>query len=138
MSEDKRKYLRFDCTLPAEIINLEPGQELFKGAKIDDFSREGIKIILEFDVHPDTELDLNFRLPDSEKNVPVKAKVIWSTPKKMISMYTSRIIVSKLKKMEKRNILAKRNSVTIRRMTNIFVPKTKRLIFIINSKQKNG
>ncbi|MBU1338833.1 MAG: PilZ domain-containing protein, partial [Acidobacteria bacterium] len=71
MSEDKRKYLRFDCTLPAEIINLEPGQELFKGAKIDDFSREGIKIILEFDVHPDTELDLNFRLPDSEKNVPV-------------------------------------------------------------------
>ncbi|MBU4254979.1 MAG: PilZ domain-containing protein [Acidobacteria bacterium] len=81
MSEDKRKYLRFDCTLPAEIINLEPGQELFKGAKIDDFSREGIKIILEFDVHPDTELDLNFRLPDSEKNVPVKAKVIWSRAK---------------------------------------------------------
>jgi hypothetical protein len=78
MSEDKRKYLRFNCTLPAEIINLEPGQDLFKGAKIDDFSREGIKIILNFDVHPDAEVDLNFRLPDSENSVPVKAKVIWS------------------------------------------------------------
>ena len=81
MSEDKRKYLRFECTLPAEIINLEPGQDLFKGAKIDDFSREGIRIVLDFDVHHDSELDLNFRLPDSEECVPVKAKVIWSRSK---------------------------------------------------------
>jgi len=81
MDNEKRKFLRFECTLPAEIIKLEPEKHIIGVAKIDDFSREGIKLSLSFNLKSGTNLDLSLRLPKSKEIASIKGEVTWSQSK---------------------------------------------------------
>ncbi len=81
MNKEKRRFLRFGCTLPAEIIKLEPKKRIVGEAKIDDFSREGIKLILSFNLKPGTNMDLSLRLPKSKEIASITGEVIWSQSK---------------------------------------------------------
>ena len=78
MKKEQRKYLRFGCTLPAEIVQLEPEKNLVGEVKIDDFSREGIKLILTFNLKPGSNIDLTLRLPESKETASVSGEVMWS------------------------------------------------------------
>ena len=81
MNKEKRKFLRFECTLPAEIIMLEPKKHIVGEAKIDDFSREGIKLTLSFNLEPGTNMNLSLRLPKSKKIASITGEVTWSQSK---------------------------------------------------------
>lgn len=78
MTKDKRKYLRFQCTLPADIIQLEPDKRFVSEAKIDEFSREGIRLVLTLNLKPGSILDLSMRLPNTEETASLSGEVIWS------------------------------------------------------------
>jgi hypothetical protein len=78
MSEDKRKYLRFHCVLPAEIIKLENKKQLINEVKIDDFSREGIRVVLSFNLKPGSDVELNLQHPHKKTNTPVVGEIMWS------------------------------------------------------------
>ena len=81
MDNEKRKFLRFECTLPAEIITFDLVKPIIGVAKIDDFSREGIKLSLSFNLKPGTNMDLSLRLPKSKEIASIKGEVTWSQSK---------------------------------------------------------
>jgi hypothetical protein len=81
MNKEKRRFLRFGCTLPAEIIKLEPEKCIVGEANIDDFSREGIKLTLSFNLKPGTNMDLSIRFPKSKEIASITGEVIWSQRK---------------------------------------------------------
>jgi len=77
---DQRKFLRFECLLPAEVVRVEGCDEATGKAVVNDFSREGLRLVLNLDVGivPGTRLDLQCTLPGGEGAVPATGEVIWS------------------------------------------------------------
>lgn len=80
MGHDQRKYLRFECLLPAEVIKVGEQSGLTEKARIDDFSRGGLKLILnlEFNFVPGSKIELKCSLPEKTEAVPAQAEVVWS------------------------------------------------------------
>ena len=80
MDTEKRKYLRFECTLPAEVTRIEEQNGLVEKARIDDFSREGMKMVLnvEFNFTPGSVIELQCALPGKQATASVSAEVVWS------------------------------------------------------------
>ena len=78
MTEDKRKYIRFGCLLPAEIEDVEEGTPLINEARIDDFSREGVRLKLSLNTKPGSTVMLNVRHPNSGETVRIQAEIVWS------------------------------------------------------------
>jgi hypothetical protein len=83
MTDEKRKYLRFECLVPVDEIHVQglngsPGK-----VAVDNISREGVRIVMDVDVAFNPGLDLDFTLSRPEKKNPIaiRAKVIWSRPK---------------------------------------------------------
>jgi c-di-GMP-binding flagellar brake protein YcgR len=66
--------------LPAEIIKIEERDGLTEKARIDDFSRGGLKLVLNLDFNfvPGAKIELKCSLPDKADTAPAKAEVIWS------------------------------------------------------------
>ncbi len=80
MDNEQRKFLRFECMLPAEVIKVEEQNGLAEKARIDDFSRGGLKLVLNLDFNfvPGSKIELLCSLPDKPDAAPAKAEVIWS------------------------------------------------------------
>jgi len=80
MENDQRKFLRFECMLPAEVIKVEEQNGLAEKARIDDFSRGGLKLVLNLDFNfvPGSKIDLLCSLPDKADEVQANAEVVWS------------------------------------------------------------
>lgn len=83
MEEDKRKYLRFECLIPIDLVEVDdPGSQL-KEAVIDNVSREGIRLV--FDIgHAFREgdtLSVQISKPDEEQSLTqVTGEVVWARP----------------------------------------------------------
>jgi len=77
---DKRKFLRFKCLLPAEVVRVEGGSGAGGKAVVDDFSREGLRLVLNLDVDivPGARLDLQCTLPGGGGTVQAAGEVVWS------------------------------------------------------------
>ena len=80
MTTEKRKYMRFECTLPAEVTKIEEQAGPVGEAKIDEFSREGMRMVLnvEFSLKPGSTIELQCPLPGRQAAASVSAEVIWS------------------------------------------------------------
>jgi c-di-GMP-binding flagellar brake protein YcgR len=80
VDKDQRKYLRFECLLPAEVVGVEEHSGMTEKALIDDFSRGGLKLVLnlDFDFLPGSKIELKCSLPEKTETAPAKAEVIWS------------------------------------------------------------
>jgi c-di-GMP-binding flagellar brake protein YcgR len=80
MGTEKRKYLRFECTLPAKVTRVEEQNGLEEKAQVDDFSREGLRMVMnvEFNFAPGSVLELQCSLPGKQATAWVSAEVIWS------------------------------------------------------------
>jgi len=80
MDTEKRKYLRFECMLPADVTRVEEQSGLREKARIDDFSREGLRLVLNegFDFAPGSVLELQCSLPGKQATALASAEVIWS------------------------------------------------------------
>lgn len=80
MDKEQRKFLRFECMLPAELIKVEEQNGLAEKARIDDFSRGGLKLVLNLDFNfvPGSKIELKCSLPDQPDPAPARAEVVWS------------------------------------------------------------
>lgn len=83
MSEDNRKYLRFECLVPVENIKFEEGDAPTKAAALDNVSRDGLHIILDLDfsLSPGHDVDFDVEIPDKKVDSKVSGEVIWTRPK---------------------------------------------------------
>ncbi len=96
MEEEKRKFLRFECLIPVEISM--PGRtHMLERAAIHDFSTEGLKLAINFDLKPGTPMEININLPEKNLLATVSAEIAWarSTEDKME-------VGLKIKKMDKK------------------------------------
>jgi hypothetical protein len=80
MDDDQRKYLRFECMLPAEIVKIGDEDGLSEKARIEDFSRGGLKLVLNLDFNfvPGAKIELKCPLPGKTEAAPARVEVIWS------------------------------------------------------------
>ncbi|HEX2695857.1 MAG TPA: PilZ domain-containing protein [Acidobacteriota bacterium] len=80
MENDQRKFLRFECMLPAEIIKVEEQDGRAEKARIDDFSRGGLKLVLNLDFNfiPGSKIELKCSLPDKADAAQARAETVWS------------------------------------------------------------
>lgn len=77
MGEEKRKYLRFECLLPTELIKLDGKDGISKRIIAQDFSREGLKLSINFNLNPGSKIDLKIYLPEKKLSTSVSGEVVW-------------------------------------------------------------
>ena len=78
MSEEQRKYIRFGCLLPAQVVKVEENTDIISEAKIDDFSREGIRLKMNFNLKLGSTVQLNIQHPTTDESIPVQAEIVWN------------------------------------------------------------
>lgn len=78
MSEEQRKYIRFGCLLPAQVVKVEENKDIISEAKIDDFSREGIRLKMNFNLKLGSTVQLNIQHPTTDESIPVQAEIVWN------------------------------------------------------------
>jgi len=80
MDNEKRKFRRFECLLPADVTKVEHLAGLSEKGQIEDFSREGLKLVLslDFDFVPGSMIEMNFSSPGKETAESVSGEVVWS------------------------------------------------------------
>ena len=79
MNEERRRYLRFECVFPAEIVKFGTYFNFSERAAVLDFSREGLKLIIDYiylNSCPNLEIKLN--IPEINLSTSILAKVCWS------------------------------------------------------------
>jgi len=83
MSEDKRKYLRFECLVPVEDIKIADADMRAKAASLVDVSRDGLHIVVDMDygLTPGTKVDFDLNIPDKRSDSRVSGEVMWARPK---------------------------------------------------------
>lgn len=78
MSEEKRKYIRFGCLLPAEVTRVEDTAHIIKDTNVNDFSREGIRVKMSLNLKTGSVVQLNIKNPKTSEAIPVEAEIVWS------------------------------------------------------------
>ena len=78
MPKEKRKFLRFKCLLPAELVGLQGKEHLEAKASASDFSIEGMKLSIDFvNLKPGSNLDLKLYSPETQEFNSLKGEVTW-------------------------------------------------------------
>lgn len=78
MGEERRKCLRFGCSIPTEVIEVEGEHKLVQGAEVLDFSRDGLKLIVNFIApEPGSNMALKLFLPEKQYVASVIGEIIW-------------------------------------------------------------
>ncbi len=77
--EEKRKFLRFECSIPSEVISIEGRRHFVDKTAVLDFSREGLKLCIDFMApKPGTSTHLKLYIPEKQMVAPLFGKVTWS------------------------------------------------------------
>ncbi len=77
MGKEKRKYLRFECLLPVELVKVDGKNHIKRNITAHDFSREGIKLSINFDIEMGSNMEVNLHIPEKEISVPVSGEIVW-------------------------------------------------------------
>ncbi|HEC69300.1 MAG TPA: PilZ domain-containing protein [Candidatus Omnitrophica bacterium] len=76
--EERRKFIRFDIPLKAEVVIKANIDSLQEGVT-KDFSREGLRLILHnFSLGEEADIKLKIYIPGRKEPVEVKGQVAWS------------------------------------------------------------
>ena len=75
MGNEKRKFLRFECLLPVELVKVDGKDHITKKITAHDFSREGIKLSISFDFEMGTNMEVNLHIPEKNLSVPVTGEI---------------------------------------------------------------
>jgi len=79
MTEERRKFLRFYCSIPSEVMTLEGKSCLVSGATVSDFSSEGLKLSVNFvDPHPGSITEVMLYIPNKQIITSLTGEVVWS------------------------------------------------------------
>ena len=83
MAKEKRKYFRFDCPVPVNLIQIEGGKRVVKKAMLDEISREGLKLTFSFDLdlRPGSEVNFKLNIPEKRLTSKLLGEIVWSKPK---------------------------------------------------------
>lgn len=83
MSEDKRKFIRFECVIPIELVEIEGATSAEAEALIEDISREGLRLVLDLglDLGPGRDLCFQMYNPELKKTCLVTGEIIWAKSK---------------------------------------------------------
>jgi len=78
MTEEKRKFTRYQCLFPAEILKAEKKDKLIERMSVHDFSRGGLKLVVKFvNLDLGSDIDLKLYVPGKELNATLKAEIAW-------------------------------------------------------------
>lgn len=98
MPKEKRKFLRFECLLPVDLIKPKNKQNLIERLTARDFSVEGLKLCINFkNLEPGSSLDLKLYCPEKKLFASLSGEVTWS---KWIN--NRQEVGLKIKKMDKK------------------------------------
>ena len=78
MNEEKREFLRFECLLPAEVIKIEGKDNLVERVTAHDFSREGLKLTISFNLNPGSNMELKLFLPEKRISSNLSGEISWT------------------------------------------------------------
>ncbi len=80
MGEDKRKYLRFECLLPVEMVEVQGKPAIGIKGKIGNVSREGLGLIFNLGLNFEPGALIGFKMynPETRKECQVKGEIAWS------------------------------------------------------------
>jgi hypothetical protein len=81
--DDKRKFLRFECSIPVEEIQSEGLNGTVHDVALDNISREGARLIMDVDTAFSPGVDVKLRISVAAEKPPifVRGRVMWSRPK---------------------------------------------------------
>jgi len=78
MTEERRKFTRYKCLLPAEVLKAAGKDKIVKRTSIHDFSRGGLKLVVKFvNLDPGSDIDLEVYVPEKGLRTSLKAELAW-------------------------------------------------------------
>ena len=76
--EERRKFPRYECMFPAKVLKSGDKLKLIKRLSIHNFSREGLKLIINFvSLKPGSKMDLEFYVPEKRLSTSLSAEIAW-------------------------------------------------------------
>jgi len=76
MSEEKRKFTRSQCVLPAEVIKIEGKDHIAIRTTAHDLSDEGLKLTVNLNLDPGSTVDLKLYLPEKKLSTLLSGEII--------------------------------------------------------------
>jgi len=77
MSKERRKYQRYKCLLPAEILKSGEKKSLLERATVRDFSREGLKLTINFNLNLGSNMEIKVYLPEKNLITSIVGEIVW-------------------------------------------------------------
>ena len=79
MTEERRKHPRYKCMIPAKVIKSGGMLKLIERISIQDFSREGLKLKINFvNLKPGSGMELELYFPEKGESTSLIAEIVWS------------------------------------------------------------
>jgi hypothetical protein len=80
MTDEKRKYLRFELVVPVDLVDVEGVSRADAEVILDNVSREGLRLVMDVTspFGPGTELSFRFKDPTQGQVCNVTGEVVWS------------------------------------------------------------
>ncbi len=80
--KEKREFLRFECCLPADVLDLEGECSIVKRATVRDISCEGLKLTISFNINysidPGSNIKLRLYCPEKKLFTSMSGEIIWN------------------------------------------------------------
>lgn len=83
MPEEKRKFLRFECLVPVELVGVTEPDAPGSPGVIGEVSREGLRVVLDMgmDFGPGKDLQFKMHSGESRKTCSLKGEIVWAKSK---------------------------------------------------------
>lgn len=78
MTEEKRKFTRSKCFLPAELLKSEGRHGLIERVAVRDFSLEGLKLVVDFNLNPGFILESRLYIPEKKLSASFSGEIMWN------------------------------------------------------------
>jgi hypothetical protein len=78
VGKEKRKSYRLKCLLPAEVLKAGGNQMSIDKGTIHDFSRDGLKLTINFKLTPGSQMEVKLFLPEQELSTSLSGEIMWS------------------------------------------------------------
>ncbi len=78
MADERRKFLRFDCSIPSEVLKLNGNHNLVESAKVINFSSDGLRLRVSFETPKlGSSSELKLYLPEKQLVAFLSGEVVW-------------------------------------------------------------
>ncbi len=78
MDDERRKDERYECLLPAQVLQAEGKEKLIQRTTVHDFSRGGCKLIVNIvTLEPGSDIELELYVPEKGLKAPLGAEIAW-------------------------------------------------------------